>query len=222
MIPHEPRTENFDRCWYKFAAEMLPAADSYPRAVDLGCGRGEFAWLLRDRGFNVAVADVDPCNVVACQALGFSAKQADFNRPLPFETAEFDLVIMLEVIEHVPLADHLVVEISRILRHDGLLLLSTPNCAWILQRLRSLLGHPPPGEGRHFRFFVQTHLTDMLKSAGFEIERTNDWTYPLPPLNQFRRWYGLPRVDWHVPSRLGALWACDFVWLVRNNGRKGE
>ena len=210
------RAERFDRRWYRFADEILPAAVSYPRAVELGCGRGEFARLLRDREFDVTAVDIDSHNVAACQALGFRAKQADLNQPLPFETDSFDLAVMLEVIEHIPLADHLVLEISRILRGDGLLLLSTPNCAWILYRIQSLLGYPPHNEGYHFRFFVQRNLTDILKSAGFEIERRNSWTYPFPPLNRFRRQLGQPRVDWHVPRWLEPLWACSFVWLVRN------
>jgi 2-polyprenyl-3-methyl-5-hydroxy-6-metoxy-1,4-benzoquinol methylase len=210
------RAESFDRRWYRFAQEMLPEAATYPHAVELGCGRGEFARLLRDRGFDVTAVDVDSHNITACQALGFRAKQADLNQPLPFEDDSFDLAVMLEVVEHIPLADRLVIEISRILRCDGLLLLSTPNYAWILYRVQSLLGYPPHSEGYHFRFFVQRNLTDMLKSAGLEIERKNSWTYPFPMLNGVRRKLGLPRADWHVPEWLEPLGACSLVWLARN------
>jgi SAM-dependent methyltransferase len=210
------RAENIHRRWYRFAEEILPEAVKYPRAVELGCGRGEFARLLRDRGFDVTAVDVDSQNVTACQGLGFRTRQADLNQPLPFEDDSFDLAVMLEVVEHIPSADHLVMEISRILRHDGLLLLSTPNCAWILYRTQSLLGYPPHNEGYHFRFFVRRNLTDMLKSAGLEVVRKNSWTYPLPLLNRFRGLLGQPRLDWRVPEWLEPLWASSFVWLAKN------
>jgi 2-polyprenyl-3-methyl-5-hydroxy-6-metoxy-1,4-benzoquinol methylase len=216
VVEHRMRAENFDRRWYRFAEEILPEVGTYPRTVELGCGRGEFARLLRDRGFDVTAVDVDSHNVTACQALGFRTEQADLNQLLPFEDDRFDLAVMLEVIEHIPLADRLVMEISRILRRDGLLLLSTPNCAWILYRIQSLLGSPPHNESYHFRFFVQRNLTEMLKSAGLEIVRRNSWTYPFPLLNRFRRLLGQPRVDWHVSERLEPLWASSFVWLVKN------
>ncbi len=212
------RSERFDRSWYKFAAEVLPDADRYPQAVDLGCGRGEFSRTLQQRGFQVTCLDIDPDNIAACQALGFEARQADLNKPLPLDNSSFDLAVMLDVIEHIPLAQHLLKETARILRPHGLLLLSTPNCGWILHRIRGLLGYPPPGEGYHFRFFVPRTLNAALQSAGFEIIRQNSWSYPLPPLNRLRRWLGKPRVDWHVPRQLENLWAYSLVWLAQKTG----
>jgi 2-polyprenyl-3-methyl-5-hydroxy-6-metoxy-1,4-benzoquinol methylase len=216
------RAERFDRIWYKFAEELLPEAHTYPRAVDLGCGRGEFAQVLRGEGFSVVGLDANPQNVTACKELGFEAKRADLNQRLPLDDNSFDLAVMLDVIEHIPLADTLLVEAARILRKDGLLLLSTPNAAWILHRIRGLLGHPPPGEGYHFRFFVRSNLTNILNQAGFEIVRRNSWTYPLPSVNRLRRYLGQPRIDWHVPAQVESLWAYSLVWLSRKTKRSSQ
>lgn len=208
------RRERFDRRWYPFAAEILPDASHYPRAVDLGCGRGEFSRMLQQRGFQVTCLDIDPDNVAACQALGFESRQADLNEPLPLGDSSYDLAIMLDVIEHVPRAQHLIKEIARVVRPTGLLLLSTPNYGWVLHRIRGLMGQPPPGEGYHFRFFVPANLTAILQSAGFKVVQRNSWTYPPPPINYLRRQLGKPRVDWHIPQPLERLWAYSLVWLA--------
>lgn len=216
------RSERFDRSWYKFAAEILPGVTQYPRVVDVGCGRGEFSRILRQKGFQVTCLDINSDNVVACRALGFGAIKTDLNEPIPLKDSSFDLAVMLDVIEHVPKAQYLLKEISRVLRPSGLLLLSTPNYGWILHRIRALLGYPPPGEGYHFRFFVPRNLNALLHSAGFEIVWKNSWSYPLPPINRLRGKLGLERVDWHVPRQLECLWAYSLVWLARNVSRLSD
>jgi 2-polyprenyl-3-methyl-5-hydroxy-6-metoxy-1,4-benzoquinol methylase len=53
---------------------------------------------------------------------------------LPFEDGEVSLVLMSEVLEHVPAADELVQEAARVLEPTGHLLLSTPQ--WQSDQLR--------------------------------------------------------------------------------------
>jgi SAM-dependent methyltransferase len=144
---------------------------------------------------------------------------ADLNRPLPLEADSFDLAVILDVIEHIPLADDLLLECGRVLKNGGLLLLSTPNVAWVLYRVQALMGRPPPGEGYHYRFFAAAHLAHLLDQAGFEIVRKNSWTYPLPGLNRLRKRFGYPRVDWRVPVVAERLWAHSLVWLAENKKR---
>jgi SAM-dependent methyltransferase len=135
---------------------------------------------------------------------------------LPFENNSFDIAVMLDVIEHVPLADALLLEVQRVLRCSGLLLVSTPNVAWVLYRMLSLVGRPPPGEGYHYRFFTSAHLSSLLDWAGFRVVRKNSWTYPFPGVNRLRKACGHPRVDWRVPASLESLWAYSLVWLAEN------
>lgn len=99
------------------------------RVLEIGCSAGYFTRRLIDRGLKVLGMDLN-CPLVAqasrtCPEASFCA--ADAVR-LPFLTASFDAVVMLEVIEHVGDNEALVLtEIYRILRPGGILFLSTPN-----------------------------------------------------------------------------------------------
>jgi SAM-dependent methyltransferase len=64
---------------------------------------------------------------------------ADLNYNLPFRDASFDLVLMLEVIEHLADIPHALHEIARVLKPDGAAILSTPNRLNLSSRLHHLL-----------------------------------------------------------------------------------
>jgi ubiquinone/menaquinone biosynthesis C-methylase UbiE len=63
-------------------------------------------------------------------------KQGDLNQGLPFEDTSFDYVVMLEVIEHLQNPYFVLREISRVLKKEGILLLSTPNILNLKSRFR--------------------------------------------------------------------------------------
>lgn len=67
----------------------------------------------------------------------------------------------------------LIKEIWRILKHNGYLLISTPNYSFFGVRLRILLGQSIPDEGYHFRFFTYRSLKNLLINSGFKILKEN-------------------------------------------------
>lgn len=88
-----------------------------------------------------------------------------------------DLVLLLEVIEHVHVSPlHVFRYLREWVRPGGHLLVSTPNAAWLRHRWRLLRGRNPyeliredsrnPG---HFRELTRTELSDYLERAGFRI-----------------------------------------------------
>ena len=78
---------------------------------------------------------------------------------------------LIEVVEHIPLAESLMNEAYRVLAPGGLLLLSTPNAVWWQDRLRAALGRPPAAEGYHYRFFTVSGVCRLCREAGFEVVR---------------------------------------------------
>ncbi|RMG88952.1 MAG: class I SAM-dependent methyltransferase [Candidatus Dadabacteria bacterium] len=213
----EGRRERFDRYFYGGCRRAAPRPGAPgERVLDLGCGQGEMARFFRDLGFTVVGVDVAETNVARLRELGFEAHRADLNEPLLFPDAWADGVCLLDVIEHVVKAEHLVGECRRVLRPEGWLLLSTPNHAFYKRRLRALQGRAPDEEGYHFRFFIRRKLRALLEREGFRIERRcSIGYYPLMNRLLLRRLRGLQRLRVPVPAVLETLFAENFVWLLR-------
>jgi predicted SAM-dependent methyltransferase len=88
-----------------------------------------------------------------------------------------DLVLLLEVIEHVHVSPlHVFRYLHDWVRPGGHLMVSTPNAAWLRHRWRLLCGRNPyeliredarnPG---HFRELTRRELCDYLERAGFRV-----------------------------------------------------
>ncbi len=109
------------------------------RILDLPCGKGENARSLRDAGYQVTGADLDPA---LAEGQGFPVDQVDLSRPLPYADASFDGVLSSECIEHLDAQVAALAELARVLRPGGVLILATPNVLHLEGRVASLLtGH---------------------------------------------------------------------------------
>jgi methionine biosynthesis protein MetW len=206
------------RPWYHYGLQLLmkhtPDADQ-KLVLDVGCGVGEFLEMLQARHFAVAGVDGNADQIEQVKKNGIRAEVADLEKALPFEDESFDVVVCLEVIEHVARAEFLLQEFRRILKHDGLLLLTTPNFAFIKWRIGYLFGAGPTKEGIHMRHFTRKLLTERLARAGFTIVDRNSFG-PVPILNSIAgRVFRHPLVVWGVGNRLETLLAFDFVYLAR-------
>lgn len=108
---------------------LLPPGEGR-RAIDVGCGSGFFSAMLRSAGWTVTGIDAHPVNVAAVRALGIDVVADDAVRALSSMPArQADLVLALEIIEHLPLADGyaLLEAARRAVNVGGTLVVSTPN-----------------------------------------------------------------------------------------------
>jgi SAM-dependent methyltransferase len=107
-------------------AELHPGA----RAIDLGCGRGEWLELMGEAGFAAFGVDLDEGMLEACRERGLNVETADaltVLRELP--DASVALVSAFHLVEHLPfeIAQELIAQARRVLLPAGLLILETPN-----------------------------------------------------------------------------------------------
>jgi SAM-dependent methyltransferase len=100
------------------------------RALDLGCGRGEWLELLAESGYQAEGVDLDDGMLAACRARGLNVRTADAIATLR-EAADDSLALIsaFHVVEHIPFeaVRELIVQALRVLRPGGLLILETPN-----------------------------------------------------------------------------------------------
>ena len=105
------------------------------KVLDLSCGGGATSKMLTSHGFEVVATDYTPPPSI--QGIHRVAG-VDLNEYLPFRSAAFNGVNLIEVIEHIEHQAQLIREISRVLREGGVMVISTPNILNVLSRLRFL------------------------------------------------------------------------------------
>jgi SAM-dependent methyltransferase len=137
------------------------------RVCDLGCGLGTaFLDYASDRiAYGVGVDDqVRPGDD------NWQRVRADFRTPLPLQSAQFDHVVMLAVLEHLPAPELVLREAHRILAPGGSLILTWPSAMVdpilsVLHRLR-LISDEMESDQHQKRIPVPT-LQQMLHRIGF-------------------------------------------------------
>lgn len=91
---------------------------------------------------------------------------------LPFRDGSFAAVINSEVIEHVPDVPEILMEMVRVLRPGGILVLGTPDYGrWLWWVLEWIYGKVLPGgdADEHITHFTHQDLANRLLAAGYEI-----------------------------------------------------
>jgi SAM-dependent methyltransferase len=145
---------------YVFAAPLVAGRT----VVEVGCGEGYGAALLARNADRVIGVDYDALTVRhargAYPEVGFVRANL---AALPLADGSVDIVTTLQVIEHVWDHGQFVRECLRVLRPDGLLLVTTPN------RLTFSPGLDKPVNPFHTREFTALELSDLLTRNGFAI-----------------------------------------------------
>jgi 2-polyprenyl-3-methyl-5-hydroxy-6-metoxy-1,4-benzoquinol methylase len=187
-----------------FRAVMRQIPGEKLAALDIGGGSG---WLLD------AVKGVDP-RVATTQVVDFdsgakaAAERAGHRYFLgtieQFESAEkFDLILMLNLIEHVRRPDEVLAKARSLLAPGGLILIKTPNYDALDARIfrhRSWGGYHAP---RHFVLFDRDSFTRVAKDQGLQVKSfayaqgAPFWT--VSALNELRL-LGLVKISRERPS----------------------
>ena len=100
------------------------------RVLDVGCGTGAFSLAASERGAVVTSLDIGIRLLARARAKGANRVVAGDAMVLPFADGQFDIVVSSECIEHTPDPRRAVVEMLRVLRPGGRLVLTCPNRFW--------------------------------------------------------------------------------------------
>lgn len=100
------------------------------KALDIGCGRGEWISLLNENGFNARGIDINESMVKVASQKGLNAAVSDALGELKsLDENSIDIITAFQVVEHIKFDDvlELIKEAKRVLAPCGILILETPN-----------------------------------------------------------------------------------------------
>lgn len=166
---------------HQFALDAVPSGAS---VIDIGAGPGGFARELTKKGCQVAV--VDQFAPDAASSAGVTVFQQDLDQPLTFRVQGYDYLLLLDIIEHLKDPERFLTELRAQFDYSSkTLVLTTPNIAFIVQRVMLLLGQFNYGKAgildrTHTRLFTFRSLRQLLLNAGFRIEEMRGVPAPFP------------------------------------------
>jgi SAM-dependent methyltransferase len=183
--------------------ELLePMVSTIDECLDVGCGRGAAGIWIVGRVTSYEGVDVSGSALQVARDAGLTVRQIDNAGELPYPDHQFDLVLCLEVLEHLVEPGLAAEEILRVLRPGGRLIATVPNVAhWRRRADLAILGRWNPfGDSQsvirpwrdpHVRFFTRSALGRMLAEVGYEPVLTGGhagpWLIDLPGLRRLVR-----------------------------------
>jgi glycosyltransferase involved in cell wall biosynthesis len=161
----------------------LRAVPDGASVMDLGAGPGELAVELVRKGCRTTVVDRFPPRHAPP---GVDVVVQDLDRPLTFDASGAEYILMLDVIEHLTdpelFLDRLRSGFGYEPKH---LILTTPNVAFVVQRLTLALGQFNYGKSgildrTHTRLFTFRSIRSLLRDAGFRFVEIRGIPAPFP------------------------------------------
>lgn len=139
------------------------------RLLDIGCSTGAFMKTAQDAGWDAEGVEIGrSSSAYAGKELGLNVHNTSLDR---FEVpgGAYDLVSMLEVIEHLRSPSRAIGRAGHWLKEKGLLIVSTPNFDSLYRRIFGAGWWVINCEDEHITFFNPGTLRSILVKNGFDV-----------------------------------------------------
>lgn len=188
---HSDKQEHIEsrKSFYKDMLYKFIPVDNSSHILDVGCGMGFALITLQDIGyFNLTGIDIDEGQIDSCINKGLKAILVDDSiNYLLTHKSSYDLILALDVIEHIPNDDQLLFlkSISEALKPGGKIICTVPNAnSGVASRWRY-------NDWTHYTSFTEHSLDFLLFNAGFnEIKICETGYQPF----RFRNWFNFTSV----------------------------
>lgn len=156
------------------------------RVLDVGCGGGLLSEGMAIRGAHTLGIDMSPTAIRVAQAHAQhqAAPHLEYRNIAleQLEAAPFDVITCLELLEHVPAPSALLQQISRYLKPDGHLIVSTINRNLIsylgaVLAAEYVLNLVPRGTHDYQRFIQPAELAAWARAAGLSLRHQCGLSY---------------------------------------------
>jgi ubiquinone/menaquinone biosynthesis C-methylase UbiE len=161
---------------YDQIVTMLGRTDGQT-CLDLGGDNGVISLLLRERGGTWYSADLSPEAVASIESVvGDRVFLVDGDRT-PFDDAQFDRIVVVDLLEHVTTDREFVTDLRRVIRDDGVLIVNVPHVKpqSILNRVRHAIGQTDERHG-HVRPGYSIDTLGRTLSPWFTIREVKTYS----------------------------------------------
>jgi ubiquinone/menaquinone biosynthesis C-methylase UbiE len=146
----------------RFTVRLSELSPPPARILDLGCGTGDMAAAFGQMGYHVTACDIagEMMDIARGTHSGTAVEWVCLNsdwRVLPFADCSFDGIVASSVFEYLIDVQHAAAELSRVLRPEGILLLTVPNSFSYVRRL----------EGWFRKMLSNHHLLSLLNKVQY-------------------------------------------------------
>lgn len=161
----------------------LAAVPDGATVLDIGAGPGGLARELVKKGCDVTVVDQYSTRV---DAGGVRVIAQNLDDELRFDASQHDVLLMLDIIEHLRSPEHFLERLRKQFGYESKkLVLTTPNIAFVVQRVMLALGQFNYGKAgildmTHTRLFTFRTLRGLLMDEGFRITKLEGIPAPFP------------------------------------------
>jgi SAM-dependent methyltransferase len=158
--------------------------------LEVGCGTGDYSFLLARKGYRMTGVDLSSKSIEAARTkasilgmvdVSFMVSDAEALSEVPENSV--DGVISFSALRYVPDVKRALLAIRRVLKHNGVAVLDFPNrfCPWF----RLLKTHFGVERHIHDQHYSTSEIVTLMRTAGFAdvaAERILFTTYVLPAL----------------------------------------
>lgn len=152
--------------------EMLDYFEPFRKTnniIDVGCGDGYFLDEAKKRGWNVYGTEYMDTKVEFCRQKGINMSQGILD-PRNYAPEFFDVIVSIEVIEHINNAKDEIKNFYSMLRPGGIVYLTTPHYNSLSRHLFhgkwNIIDYPS-----HLSYYTKKTLRRLFKDAGFTLTR---------------------------------------------------
>lgn len=158
--------------------EQLKDASPTSRVLDAGCGNGGFCRVLHENfGFEVYGCDLSATGIALARDAvpeGQFEKASVYDDLAAVFKTKFDVIISLEVIEHLFDPAAFIASMKQAMTNDGILILSTPYHGYLKNLFIALCGrcdkhYNPLNSSGHIKFWSKNTICTLFRESGFSV-----------------------------------------------------
>jgi SAM-dependent methyltransferase len=199
-------------------AKILPHRTN--RVLELGCGTGEtMRWIRVEHEVEYAVGIEMSPGIAERAASVFDVVQTGDVEAMELPVGKFDLIVALDVLEHLVDPWSVVKRLHAALNPGGCIVASIPNvghcsvCVPLMLRGRWNYAKGGLLDRTHLRFFTRQTAVDLMTCSGLALDKI-DYNYEGPAwaenLPAWARWYSVRILGLVLPRHF-----FDYQFLIR-------